>query len=108
MVVLMLFLYGVGPFWIVPEVAATKRTILFLDRSYSARPLAAKLADQYPWVTTVAVFRVRRDMEYGLAFYRNHEVSNYEEKPSAYLRRNIFWWRGLPARAGAILARRRL
>jgi hypothetical protein len=27
----------------------------------------------------VAVFRVRRDMEYGLAFYRNHEVANYDE-----------------------------
>ena len=78
MVVLMLFLYGVGPFWILPEVAASKRTIQFLDRSYSARPLAEKIAAQYPWITTVAVFRVRRDMEYGLAFYRNHEVANYE------------------------------
>ena len=28
---------------------------------------------------TVAVFRVRRDIEYGLSFYRNHEVVNYEE-----------------------------
>jgi len=28
---------------------------------------------------TVAVFRVRRDMEYGLSFYRNQEVVNYEE-----------------------------
>jgi hypothetical protein len=27
----------------------------------------------------VAVFRVRRDVEYGLAFYRNHEVVNYED-----------------------------
>jgi hypothetical protein len=25
------------------------------------------------------VFRVRRDVEYGLAFYRNREVVNYEE-----------------------------
>jgi len=24
-------------------------------------------------------FRVRRDVEYGLAFYRNHQVVNYEE-----------------------------
>ena len=28
---------------------------------------------------SVAVFRVRRDMEYGLAFYRNHQVANYDE-----------------------------
>jgi hypothetical protein len=27
----------------------------------------------------VAVFRVRRDVEYGLAFYRNRAVVNYEE-----------------------------
>ncbi|MGA7859083.1 MAG: hypothetical protein WCA11_14200, partial [Terracidiphilus sp.] len=26
-----------------------------------------------------AVFRVRRDIEYGLSFYRNREVVNYEE-----------------------------
>jgi hypothetical protein len=25
------------------------------------------------------VFRVRRDVEYGLSFYRNHEVVNYDE-----------------------------
>jgi hypothetical protein len=25
------------------------------------------------------VFRVRRDVEYGLAFYRNHAVANYAE-----------------------------
>ena len=27
---------------------------------------------------TVAVFNVRRDVEYGLAFYRNREVVNYK------------------------------
>ena len=32
-----------------------------------------------PATETVAVFRVRRDMEYGLSFYRNREVANYEE-----------------------------
>jgi len=79
MVVLMLFLYGVGPFGVTPEVTASKRTIRFLDRSYSARPLSERLAAQYPSIETVAVFRVRRDMEYGLAFYRNHEVANYDE-----------------------------
>ncbi len=50
-----------------------------LDRSYSARPLADRLLEFAPGNETVAVFRVRRDMEYGLAFYRNHEVVNYEE-----------------------------
>ena len=79
LVVLMLFLYGVGPFFGIPAIAATKRTIHLLDRSYSARPLAARLATLVPGNETVAVFRVRRDMEYGLSFYRNREVVNYEE-----------------------------
>jgi len=77
--VLMFFLYGVGPFFGIPAVGATKRVIHLLDRSYSARPLAEKLAGLAPADETVAVFRVRRDMEYGLSFYRNHEVVNYEE-----------------------------
>ncbi len=77
--VLVFFLYGVGPFFGIPAVGATKRVIHLLDRSYSARPLANKLATLAPANETVAVFRVRRDIEYGLAFYRNHEVANYEE-----------------------------
>ncbi len=79
LIVLMLFLYGVGPFFGIPAVESTKRVIHLLDRSYSARPLAARLESIAPPNETVAVFRVRRDMEYGLAFYRNHPVVNYEE-----------------------------
>ena len=41
--------------------------------------MAKKLLDYAPANEAVAVFRVRRDIEYGLAFYRNHEVVNYEE-----------------------------
>jgi 4-amino-4-deoxy-L-arabinose transferase-like glycosyltransferase len=79
LVILVLFLYGVGPFFGIPAIQSTKRVIKLLDRSYSARPLAHKLLDFAPANETVAVFRVRRDMEYGLAFYRNHQVVNYEE-----------------------------
>jgi dolichyl-phosphate-mannose-protein mannosyltransferase len=79
LVVLMLFLYGVGPFFGIPQVNATKRVIRLLDRSYSARPLAERLAEVAPPDGTVAVFRVRRDTEYGLSFYRNKQVVNYEE-----------------------------
>ncbi len=79
LVVLVFFLYGVGPFFGIPEVGATKRVIHLLDRSYSARPLADRLAAYAPANETVAVFRVRRDIEYGLSFYRNREVVNYEE-----------------------------
>jgi 4-amino-4-deoxy-L-arabinose transferase-like glycosyltransferase len=79
LVVLMLFLYGVGPFFGIPAVDASKRVIHLLDRAYSARPLADKLATYVPADETVAVFRVRRDIEYGLSFYRNREVVNYEQ-----------------------------
>jgi len=79
LVVLMFFLYGFGPFFGIPAVSATKHVIHLLDRSYSARPLAEKLATLGPPDETIAVFRVRRDMEYGLAFYRNHQVVSYED-----------------------------
>jgi 4-amino-4-deoxy-L-arabinose transferase-like glycosyltransferase len=79
LVVLVLFLYGVGPFVGIPEAEATKRVIHLLDRAYSARPLADRLGTVAPADETVAVFRVRRDIEYGLSFYRNREVVNYEE-----------------------------
>ena len=79
LMVLVLFLYGVGPFFGIPAISQTKRVIQLLDRSYSARPLAEQLASVVPKNETVAVFRVRRDMEYGLSYYRNREVVNYEE-----------------------------
>ncbi len=79
LVVLVFFLYGVGPFAGIPAVGATKRVIHLLDRSYSARPLADRLAAVGTPDETIAVFRVRRDIEYGLSFYRNREVVNYEE-----------------------------
>ncbi len=79
LVVLVLFLYGVGPFFGIPAIEQTKRVIQLLDRSYSARPLAERLDTVAPSDETVAVFRVRRDVEYGLSFYRNHAVVNYEE-----------------------------
>ncbi len=78
MVVLLMFLYGVGPFFAIPAIQASKHTIHLLDRTYSARPLAQRIATLVPDDETIAVFRVRRDIEYGLAFYRNHEVANYD------------------------------
>jgi 4-amino-4-deoxy-L-arabinose transferase-like glycosyltransferase len=79
LVVLLLFLYGVGPVFGSGEVPATKHVIQLLDRAYSARPLAVKLSTVAPDNETVAVFRVRRDVEYGLSFYRNREVVNYDQ-----------------------------
>jgi hypothetical protein len=71
--------YGVGPIFGIPGVPSTKRVIHLLDRSYSARPLADRIGELVPANETVAVFRVRRDDEYGLSFYRSREVVNYDE-----------------------------
>ncbi len=79
LVVLLLFLYGVGPFFFIPQISATKHVINLLDRSYSVRPLADRVAEFVPPDGVVAVFRVRRETEYGLSFYRNREVVNYDD-----------------------------
>ncbi|HEX7158731.1 MAG TPA: glycosyltransferase family 39 protein [Edaphobacter sp.] len=48
-----------------------------LDLNYSARPLAREIAQQAPGVKTLAVEGVRRDIDYGLAFYRNQRTIHY-------------------------------
>jgi hypothetical protein len=77
-VILLLFLYGAGPFFGIPAIRSTKRVIHLLDNTYSARPIAEKIAGLVPGNETVAVFQVRRDTEFGLSFYRNEEVANYD------------------------------
>jgi hypothetical protein len=79
LVVLLFFLFGVGPVFGIPAISQTKRVIHLLDRTYSARPLAEQIASVAPGEKTVAVFRVRRDVEYGLSFYRNQQVVDYKE-----------------------------
>ena len=50
----------------------------FMDQRFSARPLAAALnaidSDSLP----AAVFQVRREVEYGLHFYRNQPIALYD------------------------------
>jgi 4-amino-4-deoxy-L-arabinose transferase-like glycosyltransferase len=48
-----------------------------LDLSYSARPLARQIKAQAPGVKILAAVGVRRDIEYGLAFYRNEALVHY-------------------------------
>jgi hypothetical protein len=78
LVVMLLFIFGVGPFFGLPAVSATKKNIRLLDAAYSARPLAAIISQIARPNEGVAVYRVRRDVEYGLSFYRNHPVTNYD------------------------------
>ena len=49
-----------------------------LDLNYSARPLAQQIQRQAPDVRVVAVQNVKRDMAYGLAFYRNEALVHYD------------------------------
>jgi hypothetical protein len=48
-----------------------------LDLNYSARPLAAEIHKSFPDTHVIAELEVRRDIVYGLAFYRNQPVINY-------------------------------
>ena len=45
-----------------------------LDLNYSARPLAEEIAQAAPDASLVAEYDVRRDLVYGLAFYRNQNI----------------------------------
>jgi 4-amino-4-deoxy-L-arabinose transferase-like glycosyltransferase len=58
-----------------------------LDLNYSARPLARQMQQQAPDVRTLAFQDVRRDMVYGLYFYRNQQPIDYCE-PSTKPRLN--------------------
>ena len=49
-----------------------------LDLNYSARPLAREIAHDAPDTRTVALLGVRRDIEYGLSFYRNQPMLHYD------------------------------
>lgn len=48
-----------------------------LDLNYSARPLAREIQRLAPTEKTLAVYELRRDLDYGLAFYRNSPTVHY-------------------------------
>ena len=48
-----------------------------LDLNYSARPLAHDIQNADPTATVVAELDVRRDLVYGLAFYRDQKIVSY-------------------------------
>ncbi len=49
-----------------------------LDLNYSARPLAREIERQAPGLKPLAILGVKRDMDYGLAFYRNESLIHYK------------------------------
>jgi 4-amino-4-deoxy-L-arabinose transferase-like glycosyltransferase len=51
-----------------------------IDQTLSARPLAVELAGMETHRLPLALYGVSREMEYGLAFYRNHAPLRYERE----------------------------
>jgi 4-amino-4-deoxy-L-arabinose transferase-like glycosyltransferase len=49
-----------------------------LDQTLSARPLAREVAAMQTRPLPLAVYHVRRELEYGLTFYRNQVTFNYD------------------------------
>ena len=80
MIIMIFFLFGIGPFFGIPAVPGTKRNITLIDLTYSARPLSGILDQIEMPGEPVAVFDVRRDLEYGLSFYRDRRVWDYERE----------------------------
>ena len=58
--------------------AVLKLGTLSIDQALSARPLAAEIASVETHQLPLAVYGVSREMEYGLAFYRNQPVTRYQ------------------------------
>jgi 4-amino-4-deoxy-L-arabinose transferase-like glycosyltransferase len=59
-----------------------------IDSYYSARPVAKQIARTYGTESPLAVFDVRRELRYGLNFYRNQPIPSYNDNeipPSAHL-----------------------
>jgi hypothetical protein len=77
-VILLLYMFGLGPVFGIGPIKGTKRNINLLDMTYSARALAQILNEISPPPGAVAVWHVRRDVQYGLSFYRNNRVVNYD------------------------------
>jgi 4-amino-4-deoxy-L-arabinose transferase-like glycosyltransferase len=64
------------------------RNGVLLDQKYSARTLAHELTSLPDAPHVIAVYQARRDVQYGLGFYLNERVSNYQRSgipPEAHL-----------------------
>jgi 4-amino-4-deoxy-L-arabinose transferase-like glycosyltransferase len=58
--------------------AVLKLGAVDLDQTLSARPIASEIASMQTHPLPLAVYHVRRELEYGLIFYRNAPISNYD------------------------------
>lgn len=63
---------------VITVAAVLKMGTVAVDQKLSARPLAIELASLETHRLPIAVFGASREIEYGLAFYRNQVVARYE------------------------------
>jgi 4-amino-4-deoxy-L-arabinose transferase-like glycosyltransferase len=78
MVVLLLYMFGVGPVFGVGPMPNTKHNINLIDMTYSSRQLAHILNEISPSSEIVTVWHVRREVQYGISFYRDRRVVDYD------------------------------
>jgi 4-amino-4-deoxy-L-arabinose transferase-like glycosyltransferase len=71
-----------------------------IDKWQSARPIAEELGRHAPADLPVATFNVKRDIAYGLDFYRNQPIAHYEPEGPADLPT------GVPAGRHVVVARK--
>jgi hypothetical protein len=69
-----------------------KPSAAVVDDANSARPVDARLKNLGVVAEPVAVLNVRRDVEYGLNFYRNQPIARYERD-------------GIPAQEHVVIAK---
>ena len=84
-VMLLFFLLGVGPIFGIGPVPGSKAIAEIIDETYSARPLSRILKAVLHPNEIIAVYRVKRDMEFGLSFYRERQVVKYEVNGVLYI-----------------------
>jgi hypothetical protein len=77
-----------------------------VDLTLSARPFAAELARLEPRPFPIAVFGVKREIEYGLAFYRNQVITRYAGGPLLYSEHLLVTSHDQQAALAKILGRR--
>jgi hypothetical protein len=84
-VVLMFYIFGVGPVFGLGPLGNTKRNIHLIDMTFSSRPMARIVGEIATPHEIVALYDVRREMAYGLSFYRDQKVWQYGKNhiPSA-------------------------
>ena len=70
-----------------------------IDKTQSARAIQEELNHHVPSNATIATFNVKRDIAYGLDFYRNQHISHYESEGPADMPS------GIPAGQHVVIAR---